>query len=294
MDISYDYYRIFYYVAKCGNITQAAKLLMNNQPNLTRAIKTLESELGCPLFIRNNRGMKLTPEGSRLFAHVRIAFESIEAGEAEIAESKSLKSGVVYIAASEIALHCVLLPVLSRYREMYPGIKLKISNHSTVQAVDAIKNGIADIAVVTTPTVGSATTEEITVRRFREAVVSGKGFEELKNRCVRFDELLDYPMISLGPQTRSYELYSRFFSDEGLKFQPEIETATADQILPMVKVGLGIGIVAHEFLRDSEGIFVVETEKPLPEREVRILKRREQPLGIAAKELEKLILQYSN
>ena len=63
MNISYDYYRIFYYVAKYGNVTQAAKMLLSNQPNLTRVIKTLEGELGCPLFIRNNRGMKLTQEG---------------------------------------------------------------------------------------------------------------------------------------------------------------------------------------------------------------------------------------
>ena len=45
MNISYDYYRIFYYVAKCGNITQAAKELANNQPNVTRVIKTLEQAL---------------------------------------------------------------------------------------------------------------------------------------------------------------------------------------------------------------------------------------------------------
>lgn len=50
MNINYDYYRIFYFVAKYGNISQAAKLLLNNQPNLTRTIKNLESELGCPLF----------------------------------------------------------------------------------------------------------------------------------------------------------------------------------------------------------------------------------------------------
>ena len=103
MYISYDYYRIFYYVAKYGNITQAAKILLNNQPNLTRAIKTLESELGCPLFIRNNRGMKLTPEGERLFEHIRIAFENIEAGEAEIIESRNLEKGTVFVAASEVA-----------------------------------------------------------------------------------------------------------------------------------------------------------------------------------------------
>lgn len=291
MYISYDYYRIFYYVAKYGNITQAAKILLNNQPNLTRAIKTLESELGCPLFIRNNRGMKLTPEGERLFEHIRIAFENIEAGEAEIIESRNLEKGTVFVAASEVALHCVLLPVLKQYRTLYPGIRLKISNHSTPQAVDAIKNGIADIAVVTTPTLPSAMIEEMTVRKFHEVAVCSAAFSELLGEKVGFAELLSYPMISLGTQTKSFELYSDFFAEEGLHYRPETEAATADQILPMVKADLGIGFIPREFLQGVEGVFVIETEKSLPEREIRIVKRHEQTLSIAAKELERLILK---
>lgn len=291
MYISYDYYRIFYYVAKYGNITQAAKILLNNQPNLTRAIKTLESELGCPLFIRNNRGMKLTLEGERLFAHIRIAQENIEAGEAEIIESRNLKKGSVFVAASEVALHCVLLPVLKQYRTLYPGIGLKISNHSTPQAIDAIKNGIADIAVVTTPTLSSAMIEEVTVRKFHEVAVSSSAFPELLRNKVSFAKLLSYPIISLGPETKSFELYSEFFADEGLPFKPETEAATADQILPMVKADLGIGFVPREFLSGVEGVSVIETEKPLPEREIRIVKRHEQTLSVAAKELERLILK---
>ncbi len=291
MYISYDYYRIFYYVAKYGNITQAAKILLSNQPNLTRAIKTLESELGCPLFIRNNRGMKLTPEGEKLFTHIQIALENIEAGEAEIIESRNLEKGSVFVAASEIALHCVLLPVLKQYRTLYPGIRLKISNHSTPQAIDAIKNGIADIAVVTTPTLPSAMIEEVTVRKFREVAVCSSAFSELLESKVSLAELISYPMISLGSQTKSFELYSEFFAKEGLRYQPETETATADQILPMIKADLGIGFVPEEFLVGVNGVSVIETEKPLPEREIRIVKRHEQTLSIAAKELERLILK---
>ena len=294
MYIAYDYYRIFYYVAKYGNVTQAARVLLNNQPNLTRAVKTLESELGCPLFIRSNRGMKLTPEGERLLRHIRIAIENIEAGEAEIIESRNLERGSVFVAASEVALHCVLLPVLKKYRSLYPGIKLKISNHSTPQAIDAIKNGFADIAVVTTPTLPSAMLDEITVRKFREVAVCSSAFSELWGRKVSFEELLSYPLISLGTQTKSYEFYSEFFAGEGLRYQPETEAATADQIVPMVKADLGIGFVPEEFLEGIEGVSVIETEKPLPKREIRVVKRCEQPLGIAAKEMEKLILEYKN
>lgn len=290
MYVSYDYYRIFYYVAKCGNITQAARILFNNQPNLTRAIKTLEGELGCPLFIRNNRGMKMTPEGERLFNHVRVAIENLEQGEEEIVESQNLKTGSVFVATSEVALHSVLLPALKKYRALYPGIRLKISNHSTPQAVDAIKNGIADIAVVTTPTLPSAAIEETTIRKFREVAIYSNAFKELCGKKVSFAELLEYPIVALGTQTKSYELYSEFFAKVGLRYRPETEAATADQIVPMVKADLGIGFVPQDFINGADGINIIETEKPLPEREIRLIKRREQPLGVAAKELERLIL----
>ena len=290
MYINYDYYHMFYYVAKYGSVTQAARVLFCNQPNLTRAIKTLEGELGCSLFIRNNRGVKLTPEGSRLYERVRVAFESIEAGETEIIESRNLKTGSVYVATSEVALHCVLLPALKEYRTLYPGIRVKISNHSTPQAIDAIKNGIADIAVVTTPTVPSATLEEIAVSKFREVAVCSMEFSEVHGKKISFTELLRYPVISLGKQTKSFELYSEFFANVGLRFRPEIEAATADQIMPMVRAGLGIGFVPEEFLENASDVTVIKTEKPLPEREIRIVKRRDQPLSIAAKELERLII----
>ena len=60
--------------------------------------------MGCALFLRTNRGMKLTPEGERLFAHIRVAFQQIERGETELQELRELRRGSVTIAASEIAL----------------------------------------------------------------------------------------------------------------------------------------------------------------------------------------------
>jgi len=112
MQISYDYYRVFYHVAKFRSFTRAAEVLLSNQPNVTRAVKNLESALGCTLFIRSNRGVQLTEEGERLYAHIRLAFEHIQRGEEELALSKSLGSGLVSIGASETALHGLLLPVL--------------------------------------------------------------------------------------------------------------------------------------------------------------------------------------
>lgn len=57
MNITYDYYRIFYYVAKCGSFTKAAEIIGNSQPNITRAMNNLESQTGLKLFVRNKRGI---------------------------------------------------------------------------------------------------------------------------------------------------------------------------------------------------------------------------------------------
>ena len=88
MNISYDSYRVFYYVAKYHSFTQAAVVLMNNQPNVTRTIKNLEQALGCKLFIRSSRGAQLTPEGEQLYAHISLAFAQIQSGEEELAAAR--------------------------------------------------------------------------------------------------------------------------------------------------------------------------------------------------------------
>ena len=288
MYISYDYYRVFYYVAKYGNITQAAKLMLNSQPNLTRTIKNLEAELGCALFSRSNQGMKLTPEGKRLYEHIKIAYEHIEMGEAEITDSRSLRSGSVYVAASEVALRCLLLPVLKKYRLRYPGIHIRISNHSTPQAIAALKGGTADIAVVTTPTVRSASLAERVIRPVNEVAVCSPYFSSLTGRQVSLSELTNFPLISLGEDTKSFEFYSGFFSSHGLAYRPDIEAFTADQILPMVAADLGVGFVPEEFLQ-NEDVNIIDLKEKIPERNIVLIKRKEQPLSVAAKELERLI-----
>ena len=58
MTSNFEYYKIFYYVAKYGNLTRAAAALNTSQPAVTRVIHKLESDLGCRLFIRSKSGME--------------------------------------------------------------------------------------------------------------------------------------------------------------------------------------------------------------------------------------------
>ena len=80
MYVDWEYYKIFYFVAKYRNFTKAARVLGSNQPNITHTMNKLEDQLHCVLFIRSNRGVTLTPEGEMLYTRISSAAVQIQDG----------------------------------------------------------------------------------------------------------------------------------------------------------------------------------------------------------------------
>ena len=292
MNITYDYYRIFYYVAKYKNITQAADVLMSNQPNVSRAISNLEHELGCRLFMRSNRGVTLTPEGQRLFNRVSVAHQQLKAAEQELSDAKSLKNGIVSIGVSETALNAVLLPRLQKFHTLYPGIRIHISSVTTSQAITSLKAGLVDFAVVTTPINISRPLKEIPLLTIREQLVGGPRFRYLSKAVLKLEDLHNYPLIFLNSQTNTRDFYNQFFFEHGLTLLPEIEAATTDQILPMIKHDLGIGFLSDVCVKEAiqkEEVFELHLDCEVPERHISLVKDISRTSSIAVREMEKLL-----
>ena len=293
MSIPYDYYRIFYYVARYQSLTRAAHALQSNQPNVTRTINALERELGCRLFQRSHRGVTLTPEGEKLFAHVQIMQEQLQAAEYELAGSRSLQSGSVSIGASETALHGLLLPVLRRFRQQHPGVRFQITNHSSPQAGAALRAGLVELAVVCTPCDEiSKPLAEIPLRPTQDVLVAGPEYADLAARPLTLQEVADLPLVCLGPGSSTYTFFGQLFAQQGLTLSPDIQAATADQILPMVRYGLGLGFVPMELARgplEKGEVIQLSLDQPIPARWISLVKDKSRPLSVAALELEKTL-----
>lgn len=292
MSVSYDYYRIFYYVAKYHSFTRAAKILMNSQPNITRAMNNLEHELGCRLFHRSHRGVTLTPEGEKLFAHVQIAQEHLQAGEAALLDARNLESGTITIGASEIALHGLLLPVLRSFHHAYPGIHIQITNHSTPQAISAVKHGLVELAFITTPVELSKPLKGYPLKKFQDILIAGTGFTDLAKKAMALSDIIRYPLIGLGAETATHSFYDRLFENHNLLFQPDLEVATADQILPLVKYDLGLGFLPEFLAADAlakEEVIRVTTTDVIPERSICLVRDTSRPLSAAAQMLERIL-----
>lgn len=297
MYISYDYYRIFYYVAKYGSFSKAAEVLTHNQPNLTRTIKTLENELGCVLFTRSHKGVILTPEGEKLFEHISAAFEHFQAAEEELIENRSLKKGMVSIGATEIALRCFLLPILSRYKTRHPGVRLKISNSSTAEAVAMVENELIDLAIVTSPIEEAGNIVFKKLKSYKEIAICGEALKDeiSAKEPLDFKELLSYPLVSLGKKSSTYRFYAPLFMHHGIQFAPDIEAATTDQIIPLVRHGMGVGFIPEDFLKVSPAgyrdIHPIKLTEPDPMRDIFLIKKHGHALSLPAKELEMMLLE---
>ena len=294
MNVNLEYYRIFYYVAQYQNFTRAARAMGNSQPNITRAMNLLEQEIHCTLFIRTNRGVRLTPEGEKLYIRVSAAMEQLQTAEEELHESSGLEHGTISIGASETALNIYLLEKLRTFHMEYPGIRLKIYNHSTPQAVQAVKNGEIDFAVVTTPTDVETPLKKVDLYSFQEILVGGKTFMALGSQELSLAEVQNYPFICLGRETQTWRFYQQIFERHGLELMPDTEVATTDQILPLVKNELGMAFLPEAMAREAieKGeIIELSLRESVPQRSVCMVYDRQHPLSAAAKELKSRMQQ---
>ena len=296
MSVSYEYYKIFYYVGKYNSFSRAAKALNNSQPNITRTMNNLETELGCKLFIRSNKGIALTPEGEKLFLHVQAAHEHLQMGESEITSSQNLYNGHISIGFSigitEILLHDKILPVLRDYHHSYPGTHIQIVNNSTPSLVSDVSNGLIDMAVVTSFSNSSLDLHETILNSFQDILIAGPSFSHLKGKSLTLADLVQYPIINLWKGTETFEFYYNIFTLHGLPFEPEVETATTDQVLSFVSNDMGIGFISPEYAKASlqkGAVFQLNLVESIPIRNISLIHDIGRPVNVAANILKDMI-----
>ena len=294
MNSNFEYYKIFYYVAKYENLTKAATALKTSQPAVTRTIHQVEGELGCRLFTRSKTGMKLTPEGRTFYGYVAAGCAQFFKGENDLSNLISLENGTIYISATETALHCYLFQAMEEFNSLYPNVRFKILNNSTTESVNAVKEGKVDLAFVSANLQVAKPLRMKILRKYRDILIAGKRFEELKagKEELSLKELVSYPWISLTAETISRRFLNEYFEKNSLTFTPDMELATTDMILPAVKHNLGLGFIPAEFA-DSElksgQVFEIKVKEKLPERNIILIYDMEYPQSIAAKEFQKFL-----
>lgn len=292
MDINFEYYKIFYYVAKYENITKAAAALGSNQPNITRIMKLLESQLGCRLLVRGARGISLTEEGELLYSHVEIAYKQLLGAQEELYRQGSISGGTVEIGVTETALHLFLLNALQHFRLEFPDIKIKIHNHTTPETIRKLISGNLDFAVVTDPFDVSKTVSCYKIMDFDEVLVGGTHYRTLSENVLELKDLRYHSLIGLGRESVTYRLYKDFFIEHGVDYEPDMEVATSDLMLPLIENNFGIGFVPEALalpLLEHGKLVRMQINCRIPKRSIQMIADRGCGKSLAASTLYKFL-----
>ncbi|WP_124067992.1 LysR family transcriptional regulator [Clostridium sp. E02] len=292
MTANFEHYKVFYYVAKYKNFTRAANALVTSQPSVTYCMQNLENLLGCKLFIRSRKGVRLTEEGELLYSYVEPACRQLFQGEEKLGELLGEQHEYINVGATQVAMLSYLVARLNLFQEQYPQVKLNIFNHNTQQTLDELKAGKIDLAIITTPFDQEQTIKVVRVKPFNSILVGGVKYKAYGSGTVYLSELSKLPLITMSSSTTTFSFLREFYRSCGLTMQPAIKVATMDLILPIITKNLGIGFVPEEFARPliEQGVIVeIKLHEPIPERDICIVSDTNRPLSPAAKKLQYML-----
>lgn len=245
-------YRIFYEVARCGNISRAAKELYISQPAISKAISKLEENLNTRLFLRNSRGVQLTREGTVLYQHVSTAFEALNRGEKELKRIHDFHIGHLCIGVSNTLCKYVLLSYLKGFIEKFPHVNISIESQSTIHTLEMLDARKIDIGLVAEPKSrhGLAFTP---VMEINDGFVCTPAY--LENLLLREGSNADIfrtgniMLLDRGNMTRNH--IDSYMMDNQLETNQLLEVTNMDLLIEFSRIGLGIGCVIKEFVKDD-------------------------------------------
>lgn len=275
MNISYDQYKLFRCAAQCESITLAAEKLYISQPAVSQSICRLEEAIGCPLFIRTPKGVKLTAEGQVLYKYVSEGMDKITEGERRLTAMLRLDAGEIRIGASDMTLEFCLLPYLEKFHLKYPNVKISVTNNPTPQTLQLMKSGRIDFAAVSEP-FSHDDLEVIPIREVNDIFICGSKYEA-ENGCM-ISEFKD-KLILLEENTSTRSFLDTEFRKRGFNASPKFELATSPQIVSFASRNMGIGCVVSDFAKNavmSGEVSEIITSDPLPPRNICIVRSSEE------------------
>ncbi|MDB9527989.1 LysR family transcriptional regulator [Oscillatoria sp. CS-180] len=138
-------------IAREGTFSNAALVLETSQAAVSRAIASLEAELGVPLLKRGRFGAKPTQVGERVLRHAQDILELREQIDYEVNLEKGLYAGRLRIASFRSASTHLLPPILARFRDRFPRVEVSLSELEPAGVEQALREGQVDIGLVPLP-----------------------------------------------------------------------------------------------------------------------------------------------
>jgi LysR family cys regulon transcriptional activator len=234
-------------VAQSGlNITAAAQKLHTSQPGVSKQIKLLEDELGFQVFVREGRNLtRITPAGQQVIERALRILQEAQSIRDLSTELRDEGKGSLSIGTTHTQARYVLPDVIREFRARYPQVRLNLHQGTSEQIAEMVAGDRIDCAIATGSEALFAELTLLPCYRWHRTVIVPRQHALANGTRLSLKALAGYPLITYTFSFTGPSSLHEAFARSALTPNIAITARDADVIQTYVRLGLGVGIVAH-------------------------------------------------
>ena len=235
--------RTFNVLARTGSFTQAARELHLTQSGVSHAMKALETDVGCRLFDRLGKKVVLTQAGEQLLQHVVKILHEMDSARESLGHLGKWGRGRLRLGASTTACQHIIPPVLREFKESFPEHNIAIEPGDAPQLVAALLHHRIDLALAPEVTKEPRLECHPLFSDALQFAVSPQHPWAQAGRVER-EDIPRQSFIFYNKQSITFRLIEDYFRHEQMVLNTVIELGSMEAIKELVKLGLGVSILA--------------------------------------------------
>jgi DNA-binding transcriptional LysR family regulator len=233
----------FHVLARNGSFTETAKILHLSQSAISHSMKALELNVGCRLFDKAGKKAVLNQAGEQLLLRAERILDEMGQARTEIRHLCQWGQGRLRVSATPTACQYLLPSVLREFKESFPKCTILIEPGDTPQALEMLRHNRVDLALTLQP----PHTDRIAFRplfsdQLKFLVSPLHPWAKIKH--VPRDQITGQSYILYNKGSYTFRIIAHYFSREAINLHSIFELGSMEAIKEMVKLGLGVGILA--------------------------------------------------
>lgn len=254
--------QVFVEVVRQGGFSQAAEVVSLTQSSVSKAVRTLEDELGTPLLNRIGHKSELTAAGEIAFRRALVLLAERNDLIAEINDLRDLKGGTLRIGLPPVGCGVLFAQMFATYRSRYPRVNIELIEHGSKKLRECLEAGEVDLAALLIPIDETFAYQQV---RNEPLVAVLPGAHSLSRRKrINFSDLADSPFILFEEGFALNALIMAACDRRGIVPRVTARSGQIDFIADLVAAGLGVAFLPRMLAQKHKhaGIALVPLEEP--------------------------------
>lgn len=225
-----------------GSLTAAARESHMALAAASRRIRELELTLGDVLFERHARGLKPTAAGRVFVKHGLSLLQTVEHMGTELADLRQGIARHIRLIASTAAINQFLPPLLSRYGQVRPQVRVDLEEQVSEEVVAALREGRADLGVFVDGADASGLAAQL-LGEDQLVLVLPRGHRLAGRAPLAFADALDEEWIGLDTGAAMLQQQQKAALAARKPFRLRMQVRSFDAVCHMVNSGLGVALL---------------------------------------------------